>query len=486
MSSQVSGSPQSAGDEQEPVLYQKRIPIVPRSVKGLFRRFKTSVLILAYSIFFLLPWIPWSRQDAPNQAVLFDLVGRRFFIFDLVIYPQDIFVLSLLLFIAATLLFFVTGLVGRAFCGYFCFQTLWTDAFIFVEHLIQGERPARLRLMKQNWNLEKILKIGGTHLVWLLIAWWTSVSFILYYAYAPDFLPRIFKGDIPGTGYTTMIVLTFSTYIAAGWAREQVCTYMCPYSRFQSVMYEAQTLVVAYEEKRGEGEKGRIAAKPGLKTREERQAKGHGDCIDCGFCVQVCPTGIDIRKGLQIQCISCGLCIDACDNIMKSLGFPKGLIRYDSEENMKSANPEKPHVKWKRLRTVGYFIAMVGMVGMLVFRLASRTDFEESVQQVRQPLFVTLSDGSLRNRYQIRITNKATHDEYYTLKVKGIPEKALDLGEIKEIHVRSGKSLMIQASVTLPPEIANKTDEFEFIIIPRSKPETRRENEAHFFSRAEH
>ncbi|HCA26580.1 MAG TPA: (Fe-S)-binding protein, partial [Betaproteobacteria bacterium] len=215
-------------------LYQKRIPIFPRSVSGKFRRFKTTVLVVAYAVYFLLPWLPWQRADAAHQAVLFDLVGRRFLIFNLVIYPQDIIALSLLLFIAAVTLFFVTGLVGRAFCGYFCFQTLWTDAYIFIERWVQGERPARIRLNKQSWNAEKIWKYGLTHLLWLTLAFWTGLSFILYFSYAPSLFIEFFSGSLPSVAYVTVLILTLTTYAAAGWMREQVCMYMCPYARFQS------------------------------------------------------------------------------------------------------------------------------------------------------------------------------------------------------------------------------------------------------------
>ncbi|MBU3735522.1 MAG: 4Fe-4S binding protein, partial [Methylobacterium sp.] len=292
---------QAVDDDTPPPLYQKRIPIYTRTVRGTFRSFKTGVLILAYLVYFALPWLPWERTSGAQQAILFDMVSRRFFLFDAVIYPQDIFLLSLLLFIAATLLFFATGLVGRAWCGYFCFQTLWTDAFMLIEHWLQGERPARIRLAKQSWNAEKILKVGGARLLMLLLSFWTAFTFVAYFNHTPEFLWRFFGGESVSTAYFAVVVLTVSTFLAGALAREQVCIYMCPYARFQSVMYEADTLVPSYNARRGEGDAGRIVAKAGVHTREERHAKGHGDCIDCGYCVQVCPTGVDIRNGLQYQ-----------------------------------------------------------------------------------------------------------------------------------------------------------------------------------------
>jgi len=466
-------------------LYQKRIPIFPRSVSGKFRRFKTIVLVVAYAVYFLLPWLPWQRSDAAHQAVLFDLVGRRFLIFNLVIYPQDIIALSLLLFIAAVTLFFVTGLVGRAFCGYFCFQTLWTDAYIFIERLVQGERPARIRLNKQSWNAEKIWKYGLTHLLWLVLAFWTGLSFILYFSYAPPLFLGFFSGSLPSVAYVTVLTLTLTTYAAAGWMREQVCMYMCPYARFQGVMYEPETLIVTYETERGEGANGRAAARTGLRTREERQAKGHGDCIDCGFCVQVCPAGIDIRDGLQYQCISCGLCVDACNHIMGSMEFPRGLIRYDSEINMESGQLGKPHLYWLRLRTLGYGGFIILMTALLVYQLATRTSFAYSVRQVRQPLYVQLTTGEIRNRYQIRLTNKTDHRQIYRFSAQGVPANALVFSESNEITVRAGKTVMIMINVKLPPEQALHTKYFDFIITPEGAAKETVHARARFYAKLE-
>ncbi|WP_041673506.1 cytochrome c oxidase accessory protein CcoG [Sulfuricella denitrificans] len=473
-----------AGENSEE-LFQKRIPIYPRSVKGTFRTFKTSVLVLAYAVYFLLPWLPWARHDAPAQAVLFDMVGRRFFIFDLVFYPQDLISLSLLMFIAAALLFFTTGLVGRAFCGYFCFQTLWTDAFIFIEKWVQGERPARIRLHKQPWNAEKVAKYGATHGLWLLLAFITAYSFIMYFGYAPELTQRFFTVDLPFVAYFTVLILTVTTYVAAALAREQVCIYMCPYARFQGVMYEPETLAPYYDLQRGEGTAGRAVPRAGSKTREERHAKGIGDCIDCGFCVQVCPAGIDIRKGLQYQCISCGLCVDACNNIMDSVGYPKGLIRYDSEINIESKNPGKPHLDWLRLRTLGYGVAILVMVGLLVYNITSRSEIELSIQPVRQPLFVVLSNGDIRNRYQIHITNKSQDVQEYRISVHGIPEGAVDLGEMSKVSVRQGKSLMVLANVKLPPAMVSKVSEIEFVITPLKNPDQAVIKKVRFYAKHE-
>lgn len=471
--------------EQEIHLYQKREPIFTRTVKGRFRNLKTGILLLAYTVFFALPWIPWERPSGAQQAILFDLVSRRFFIFDLVAYPQDIFLLSLLLFIAATLLFFATGLIGRAWCGYFCFQTLWTDAFMLIEHIIQGERPARMKLAKQPWSSpEKILKIGGARFLMLLLSFWTAYTFVAYFNHTPDFLWRFFTGDSVSTAYFSVAILTISTFLAGGVAREQVCIYMCPYARFQSVMYESDTLIPSYNFKRGEGSAGRIAAKSGVHTREERQAKGHGDCIDCGYCVQVCPTGIDIRNGLQYQCISCGLCIDACNTIMDSLGWERGLIRYDSERNLNLDQPQKPHLDFMRLKVLGYLAALAVMTGVLVSYFVLRSDFELRVMQSRQPLFIMLSDGKVRNRYEMHIVNKTQQDENYLIMTEGIPATAMSMGNIPNpVTVHAGKDLRVPVKVDLDSATAGKTRNFEFIVVPQSAPENQEERRVSFDSR---
>ena len=470
------------GLEDQLGLYQKRIPILTRSVKGRFRRFKTSVLVLAYAIYFLLPWLPWTRMDAPAQAVLFDLPGRQFLIFGLTVYPQNVIWLALLLIIAAILLFFVTGLIGRAFCGYFCFQTLWTDFFIWIEHAIQGERPTRVRLYRQPWDREKILKIGGTHALWLLVSFWTGLSFVAYFTYAPQLVPDFFTGRAADAAYITTAILMLATYVAAGLMREQVCTYVCPYGRFQSVMYEPETLAVHYDSKRGEAVHGRATARAGLRTRAERAEKGLGDCVDCGLCVQVCPVGIDIRDGLQYKCISCGLCIDACNTIMDSFAFPRGLIRYDSEANLDAATQAPPRLHWRSLKTIGYGAALILMSAFLAYSIGTQDSFDRAVSQIRQPLYVVLSNNDIRNRYQVRITNKAAQTQTYIISAPGIPAGALDLGSFSEISVKPGHSGLVQVSVRLPPALAAQTQRFDLVITPQGKPAEARSESVHFDS----
>ncbi|MCK5917196.1 MAG: cytochrome c oxidase accessory protein CcoG, partial [Cocleimonas sp.] len=365
--------------------------IQPRSVKGRYRNLKSYVLVLGYGIFFLLPWLRWERVVGSDQAIIFDLASLRFYIFDFVVHPQDIYWLSILLFFAAVFLFFITTLAGRVFCGYFCFQTLWTDAYRWIEHKIQGDRIKRLRLAKQSWNAEKIYKMGLTHFLWIFLSFLTGLSFVLYWGDAFELTARFFTGTAPSAAYITTLILTATTYLSAGFARDAICRHVCPYSRFQSAMFDENTLIVSYDYIRGEAKEGRAKPIKALKQLDARKKEGVGDCVDCGLCVQVCPMGIDIRDGLQIDCIHCALCIDACNNIMDARGWERGLIKYTSENNLHGKKN-----KYINVRSVGYGVASLISIGLLYISITSSALLNVSVSQTRQPLFVTMSDGKVQ------------------------------------------------------------------------------------------
>lgn len=444
----------------EQPLFQDRIEIFPRSVKGRYRTLKTSILVLAYSVYFLLPWLRWARDVGPDQAVLFDIVGRRFYLFDLVVYAQDIFWLAGLLLIAAFLLFFVTGIAGRVFCGYFCFQTLWTDVFIFVERLVQGERNARIKLSKAPWTNNKILKIGLTHILWIIVSLMTGLAFTLYWGDAPQLLIQMLSGKAPFAAYGTTLFLTLTTYVMAGLAREQVCTYMCPYARFQAVMFDTDTLIIAYDEKRGEREKGRQKPAKGLMSSAERDNANVGDCIDCGYCVQVCPTGIDIRNGMQYQCTSCALCIDACNTIMSSINFPQGLIRYSSQNAL-----EGRKTNLFKLKNIGYAFVLFVTLAALVWSIATRSDIEMLVQQIRQPLSVTLSDGRIQNRYIVKINNKTEKAVKYKISIEGLNGAELDVGNFSLVRLAGQESVKLNAKVRVSAKkLTHERNKFNFVI----------------------
>jgi len=437
------------GQSIQAPLYEARTHIYPRSVSGRFRRLKWGVLVLAYGVYFLLPWLRWERSVGADQAVLFDLAGRKFYLFDLVVHPQDIFWLAGLLMIAAYLLFFVTGLAGRVFCGYFCFQTLWTDVYILIERMVQGERPARIRLARQPWNAAKWLKIGLTHLLWLSMSFLTGLTFVLYWGDAPQLVVDFFAGRAPFAAYATALFLTTTTYVMAGIAREQVCTYMCPYARFQAVMFDKDTLIVSYDQARGEGSSGRAKLGYGRKTQDDRRQAGIGDCIDCGYCVQVCPTGIDIRNGLQIQCISCALCIDACDTIMDSLGWQQGLVGYTSQRKLETGR----QLRLLRPKVIGYASVLILAIAALVWSVSQQAAFDLAVAQVRQPIYVQLSDGRIQNSYEIKVNNKTNRAMTLRFSSRGLPDGAeLDFGRFGEVEIDPEQRLRLAAKVRLMPQ----------------------------------
>ncbi len=308
---------------------KKVIPIIPYSVKGKFRNTKTAILLLAFTTFFGTPWVVWHGSSRTGQPVLFDLVHSKMYLFDFTLYPQDLMIFMAVMVFAAALLFMSATLYGRIFCGFFCFQTIWTDAFRFIETLIQGEALSRARLKNQPWNWMKVYKIGLTHLLWLILAFATGLTLTLYFGDSRSLFMQIVDGSASAVVLQTIAIVTITTYTAAGIAREEICRVACPYGKFQAIMQDPSTRTVMYDVNRGERTLGRAAPDKQLKTAALRQELGYGDCIACNYCVNVCPTGVDIRKGFQIDCISCGLCIDACDTIMKKIDLPTGLIRFD-------------------------------------------------------------------------------------------------------------------------------------------------------------
>jgi len=439
------------------------VNIHPRSVKGRFRSFKSIVLYMAYAVYFILPWIPWSRPVGQDQAVLFDMVARKFYIFNLVIYAQDIFWLAALLFLAAVLLFFSTALVGRAYCGYFCFQTLWTDAFREIEKFIQGDRVKRVRLDKQSWGAEKILKKGSTFILWGVLALWTGLTFVLYWGYAPDLVKEFFTGNASSVVYGAGIGLAATTFIAAGLMREKVCEHVCPYARFQSVMIDKDSLIPTYDLYRGEGKNGRAKPVKALKTLEARKEADVGDCVDCSLCVQVCPVGIDIRDGMQYSCIQCGLCIDACDTIMDARGWDRGLIRYESENGLEGG---KTH--FFKLRTYGYGLAILGSIGFLLLSMSGHKIIESTARQIRSPLYVTLSDGKILNKYELKVVNKSMLASSFDISLENLPGAVLDLGAIKDVSLKPDEKQKLLVKVRRDPKGTSKRTEFQFILTPKT------------------
>ncbi|NAW33914.1 cytochrome c oxidase accessory protein CcoG [Halomonas alimentaria] len=399
-------------------MYASRRHIYVREIKGFFQRLRRAsnwVLMLA---FFILPWVPWG--DRP--AIWFNLPGREFHIFSATFYPQEFMLLSWLLIICAFGLFFITVFAGRVWCGYTCPQSVWTFLFIWVEHRLEGSRNRRIKLDKQPMNADKLWRKGAKHAIWLAIALATGITFVGYFTPIRELVVELPTLEAHGWSYFWVGFFLVFTYLNAGWLREQVCIYMCPYARFQSVMFDRDTLIVSYDEARGEP---RGARKKSLSHAEAREA-GHGDCIDCDLCVQVCPTGIDIRDGLQYECITCAACIDACDSVMDKMGYPRGLIRYTTENALEG----KPtHIL--RPRLMGYLAALLVMIGLFAWTVGDRTPLSFDVERDRNRLFQTSADGSISNSYAITVRNMDAEAHVYRLEASGLPGLTLDTDSIQ-------------------------------------------------------
>ncbi|MGH1424233.1 MAG: cytochrome c oxidase accessory protein CcoG [Pseudooceanicola sp.] len=413
-----------ASTDQEPNLYAPREPIFPKRVKGTFRSLKWLIMIVTLGIYYLTPWIRWDRgPNLPDQAVLVDLANRRFFFFWIEIWPHEFYFIAGLLVMAGLGLFLFTSALGRVWCGYACPQTVWTDLFMLVERRVEGDRNAQLRLHRQKkWDARKVRLRLTKWSLWFLIGLATGGAWVFYFTDAPTLLVNLFTLNAHPVAYTTIFVLTMTTFIFGGFAREQICIYACPWPRIQAAMMDEDTLVVAYRDWRGE---------PRGKHRKAEGAELLGDCIDCNACVNVCPVGIDIRDGQQLACITCALCIDACDDMMDKVGKPRGLIDYMAlTDEVAERAGKAPRNIWKhilRVRTIMY-TTLWALVGFgLMFALFIRSDIEMTVAPVRNPTFVTLSDGSIRNTYDVRLLNKHGDDRPFRITIKGDPALRVQL-----------------------------------------------------------
>ena len=430
----------SSSDENS--LYAKREPIFPRRVYGNFRNLKWWLMAFTLGIYYLTPWIRWDRGPyLPDQAVLVDMANRRFFFFTIEIWPQEFYFVAGLLIMAGIGLFLFTSALGRVWCGYACPQTVWTDLYILVERWIEGDRNARLRLHRQGWGAEKIRKTAVKWTVWLLIGLATGGAWVFYFTDAPTLLVDLVNFDAHPLAYGTMIFLTLTTFLFGGFFREQVCIYACPWPRIQGAMMDEDTLTIGYREWRGE---------PRGKHRKGEAPDAHGDCIDCMACVNVCPMGIDIRDGQQLACITCGLCIDACNDIMDKIEKPRGLIGYMAltDETRERAG-EQPRSIWKhvfRVRTMVYTVLWAGIGLALLVALFIRSDIDMSISPIRNPTHVVLSDGSVRNAYDIRLRNMfgdsrdfsltVADNDNITLTMEGVDGQVVSVGPDAQLNQR--------------------------------------------------
>lgn len=482
-------------------LYTARKKIFPKRATGSFRRFKWLVMIVTLGIYYLTPWIRWDRgPHAPDQAVLVDMANRRFYFFFIEIWPQEFFLVAGLLVMAGLGLFLITSVVGRAWCGYACPQTVWVDLFLVVERAIEGDRNARMRLDAAPWSARKLALRSVKHLTWLVIAIATGGAWIFYFADAPTLLIDVVTGQAPAIAYITVAILTATTYTFGGLMREQVCTYMCPWPRIQAAMLDENSLTVTYNDWRGEPRShgAKKAAAQGLSV---------GDCVDCNACVVVCPMGIDIRDGQQLECITCALCIDACNDVMGRLGRDRGLISYatlaDYNANMALAtgggsHPVRPELvrnsdgglsaavrnvgisKLLRPRSLLYFGAW-SLVGLaLLYGLMTRDRLEVNVLHDRNPQFVVLSDGSIRNGYTVKLLNKIPEPRTVVVTIEGLDGGAmsvvgLDQPEDRAFTVRLEPDRLrtLKVYVRQPrDEISGRAQTFTFVVEDKSSFET--------------
>ncbi|MBB5516412.1 cytochrome c oxidase accessory protein FixG [Rubricella aquisinus] len=401
----------SADTSQPPKLFEAREPIFPKRVSGAFRRFKWWIMAVTLGIYYLTPWIRWDRgPNLPDQAVLVDLANRRFYFFMIEIWSHEFYFVAGLLIMAGLGLFLFTSALGRVWCGYACPQTVWTDLFILVERWIEGDRNARIRLWRQKYDLRKWRLRLTKWFVWLMIAVATGGAWVFYFADAPTLLVDLFTGQAAFVAYASVAVLTATTFVFGGFMREQICIYACPWPRIQAAMMDEETITVAYRDWRGE---------PRSHGKKRDATEPHGDCIDCNACVAVCPMGIDIRDGQQMECITCALCIDACDEIMDKIGKPRGLIDYCTlGDEVRERAGEKPIPAWKHIirpRTILYTVLWAGIGIALIVGLFIRSDIEMTVSPIRNPTFITLSDGTVRNAYDVRLRNKTGDNRDFRL-----------------------------------------------------------------------
>ncbi len=450
----ITRRPEHAAAPAPASAYASHRKIHPKDVRGRYRRLKTVLGAVLLALFALLPWLRWDRgPDAPDQAVLFDLDGQRFYMFAVQLWPQQVYYITGIMIIASIGLFLATAVGGRVWCGFTCPQTVWTDLFVWVERQVEGDRGARIRLDQHPWTANWLAKKAVKHTAWLAIAFVTGFLGIAYLTDAPTLAADLLQFDASALAVGSILFMTACTYLMAGFMREQMCFYVCPWPRIQAAMLDEESLVVTYQDWRGEG-RAPLRKNEGWDTRRHQ---GLGDCIDCGQCVQVCPTGIDIRNGIQMECIGCGLCVDACNDVMARIGQPGDLIRFDTltAQAAKAANTTHaakaanlthaakavvtppPRYRLLRPRTIVYSLMLVVVSGAMAIALAFKPSNDIAVLRDRAPLFVTLSDGRIQNAYTIKIANMSLTGRHYRLTLSGLPQASLGLsgegGEVNEL-----------------------------------------------------
>ena len=456
---------QNNNNNDDDSLYVAHQKIYPREVKGRFRRLRTIASSGLLGLFYAVAWLRWNG----HQAILFDLPARKFYIFGLTFLPQDFFFLTWLLIIAALTLFFVTALAGRLWCGYACPQTVWTDVFVWMEQLAEGKRQQRIKLDQSAFSFNKLWRKSFKQLMWISFALYTGFTFVGYFTPIRQLFHELCTFSTGPWETFWVFFYGFATYGNAGFLREQVCKYMCPYARFQSAMFDKNSLIIAYDNGRGEP---RGSRSKGL----DYKSQGLGDCIDCTVCVQACPTGIDIRKGLQYECIACAACIDACDSVMDKMNYPRGLVRYSTQASIEG---NAPHVV--RLRTIIYATLLGLLIVGFAYAVTHRQLIQLDVLRDRKSLYRELSDGRIENVYTVHIINKDTVEHDFRLSVEQLPNATVDTGH-DVVHAIAGEVTSIAVRIKSAPMDKGGGHDLRIVVTAIDSPDLHATSKTRFFT----
>jgi cytochrome c oxidase accessory protein FixG len=424
--------------------------IYPRSVKGHFANWRWLMVWLTQAVFYGLPWLPWGGR----QSLLFDLGSRRFYIFDLVLYPQDFIYLTGLLVVSALSLFLFTAVAGRLWCGFACPQTVYTEMFLWVERQVEGDRSARMRRDAQGWSVNKLWRKTAKHGIWLAIGLWTGFTFVGYFTPIRELGQEALALDLSSWEFFWTGFYGLATYGNAGFMRELVCKHMCPYARFQSAMFDKDTLIVTYDTQRGEprGSRSRKADAASLKL---------GDCVDCSLCVQVCPTGIDIRNGLQYECIGCGACVDVCNTVMDKVGYARGLVKFSTENAVKQGWTQAQMLRRVlRPRVLVYSLILLGLTLAIVLSLAMRTPFKVDVVRDRGVMARMVGAGRIENVYRLQIMNATEQAQRFQMRVTGLP--GLSITSQDSVSIEPTQARTVPVRVQSPPEVKPGVHDIQF------------------------
>ncbi|HUO79056.1 MAG TPA: cytochrome c oxidase accessory protein CcoG [Steroidobacteraceae bacterium] len=451
----------------EPVsFYAKHVKIHPREVQGRFDRLRRIAVFTLLGLFYLVPWLKWGG----HPAVLFDLPARKFWILGLVLWPQDFIFLTWILVMLGLSLFFVTALAGRLWCGFACPQTVWTEVFVWLERLVEGDRARRLKLERAPWTAGKIARKGAKQALWIVFSLWTGLSFVGFFVPLPALTQDLLSRTLTGWALFWTAFYGAATYFNAGYLREQVCKYMCPYARFQSAMFDRDTLIITYDAARGEPR--------GARARNvDHRARGLGDCVDCTVCVQVCPTGIDIRQGLQYECIACAACIDACDGVMDRVGYPRGLIRYTTQNALEGRQSRVLRPRTFVYATLLGAIFVAGLAGLL-----ARKTVAVDVIRDRNALYQETASGEIENVYNLKILNKDSAAHSYRLAVEGIDGARIDAPRTTW-RVEGGEVYSVPLRVAVPAGTVRGGHDIRFVLTDADGPARRVTEKARFIAR---